>query len=120
MLSIPAEYFRFKPDVIHVHGFYSFKYGLLFKTLFRRPLVHIVPALFSQMEAQGTGWLASYYRRFHTHVDCFALDAGYRGELLGAGVPAEKLLDIDGTLDLAAIAPVKAEKERHVSRFARS
>src|SRR5215470_17633126 len=75
MISIPAEFFRFKPDVVHTHGFYGFKYGLLFKNLFHRPMVHIVPALFSQMEAQGTGWLVNRYRRFHRSVDCFALDA---------------------------------------------
>src|SRR6185369_7708832 len=68
MVSIPAEYFRFNPDVVHTHGFYGFKYGLLF----RRPTVHVVPALFSQMEAQGTGFLVNRYRRFHRHVDCFA------------------------------------------------
>ena len=113
MLSVPAEYSQFKPDVVHTHGFYSFKYGLLFKTLFRRPTVHIVPALFSQMEAQGTGWLVKHYRRFHRNVDCFALDAGYRHELLSIGVPANKLLPIDGTLDLDAIAAVMAERERH-------
>ena len=113
MLSVPAEFFRFKPDVVHVHGFYGFKYGLLFKSLFRRPLVHIVPALFSQMEAQGTGWLVNRYRRFHRSVDCFALDAGYRQELLSIGVPANKLLLIDGTLDLEAVASVRAERERH-------
>ena len=111
--NIPAEFFRFKPDVIHTHGFYGFKYGLLFKTLFRRPVVHMVPALFSQMEAQGTGWLANYYRRFHRLVDCFALDAGYVTELTGIGVPARKLLEIHGTLDLETIASVKAESERH-------
>lgn len=113
MATIPAEYFRFKPDVVHTHGFYGFKYGLFFKTLFRRPTVHIVPALFSQMEAQGTGWLANRYRRFHRHVDCFALDAGYRNELLSIGVPANKLLDIIGTLGLDAIAAVKTDRERH-------
>src|SRR5215217_312233 len=59
MLSVPAEYLRFKPDVVHTHGFYSFKYGLLFKTLLRCPTIHIVPALFSQMEAQGTGFLVN-------------------------------------------------------------
>ena len=113
MFTIPAEFFRFKPDVVHTHGFYGFKYGLLFKTLFRRPTVHIVPALFSQMEAQGTGWLVNRYRRFHRSVDCFALDAGYRNELLNIGVPDNKLLLIDGTLDLDAIAGVRAERERH-------
>ena len=113
MGSIPAEYFRFKPDVVHTHGFYGFKYGLFFKTIFRRPTVHIVPALFSQMKAQGTGWLANRYRRFHRNVDCFALDAGYRNELLSIGVPANKLLDIVGTLDLDAIAAVKTDRERH-------
>jgi glycosyltransferase involved in cell wall biosynthesis len=113
MFTIPAEYFRFKPDVIHTHGFYGLKYGLLFKTLFRRPMVHIVPALFSQMEAQGTGWLVNRYRRFHRSVDCFALDAGYRNELLNVGVPDNKLLLIDGTLDLDAIATVRVERDRH-------
>jgi glycosyltransferase involved in cell wall biosynthesis len=113
MMSIPAEFFRFKPDVVHTHGFYGFKYGLLFKNLFRCPTLHIVPALFSQMEAQGTGWLVNRYRRFHRSVDCFALDPGYRNELLGIGVPANKLLDIHGTLDLEAIEAVKTERERH-------
>ena len=113
MLSIPAEYFRFRPDIIHTHGFYSFKYGLLFKTLFRRPLVHMVPSLFSQMEAQGTGWLVNYYRRFHRRVDRFALDPGYRSELRGIGIPDEKFLDVNGTLDLEAIASVKTERRRH-------
>jgi glycosyltransferase involved in cell wall biosynthesis len=112
-LTIPAEYFRFGPDIIHTHGFYGFKYGLLFKILFRRPMVHIIPALFSQMEAQGTGWLVNRYRKFHRLVDCFALDPGYRSELIGVGVPVQKLLEINGTLDLAAIASVRAEGERH-------
>lgn len=113
MVTIPAEYFRFRPDVVHTHGFYGFKYGLLFKALLRRPTVHIVPALFSQMEAQGTGWLVNRYRRFHRHVDYFALDAGYRNELLSIGVPPDKLLGIDGTVDLDAIGAVRAESERH-------
>ena len=113
MRTIPAEFLRFKPDVVHTHGFYGFKYGLLFKTLFRRPLLHVLPALFSQMEAQGTGWLVNRYRRFHRYVDCFALDAGYRNELLSIGVSPNKLLEIEGTLDLDAIAAVKAERERH-------
>jgi glycosyltransferase involved in cell wall biosynthesis len=112
-LGIPAEYLRFRPDVIHAHGFYGFKYGLLFKALFRTPMVHMVPALFSQMNAQGTGWLADHYRRYHRFVDCFALDPGYRDELLGVGVPAEKLFEINGTLDLPTIARVKADRERH-------
>ncbi len=113
LLSINAEYLRFRPDIIHAHGFYTFKYGLLFKKLFGRPMVHMVPSLFSQMEAQGTGWLASHYRRFHHLVDCFALDPGYRNELLGVGVPPEKLFEITGTLDLQAIARVKGSSEQH-------
>jgi glycosyltransferase involved in cell wall biosynthesis len=119
MMTIPAEFFRFKPDVVHTHGFYGFKYGVLFKTLFRRPFVHIVPALFAQMEAQGTGWLVNRYRRFHQHVDCFTLDAGYRHELLSIGVPANKLLLIDGTLDLDAINAVRAERNRHRNEIRR-
>jgi glycosyltransferase involved in cell wall biosynthesis len=113
LLGIPAEYFRFRPDIIHAHGFYSFKYGLVFRKFFRRPMLHMVPSLSAQMEAQGTGWLVGHYRRFHHLVDCFALDPGYRSELLEAGVPAEKLFEISGTLDLQAIARVKAQRERH-------
>ncbi|HEU4835635.1 MAG TPA: glycosyltransferase, partial [Pyrinomonadaceae bacterium] len=115
MLGVPAEFLRFKPDVVHTHGFYGFKYGLLFP----RPTVHIVPALFAQMEAQGTGWLVNRYRRVHRHVDCFALDAGYRNELLSIGVPANKLLLIDGTLDLDAINAVRAARDRHRSEVRR-
>lgn len=111
--TIPLEFFRFRPDIIHTHGFYSFKYGLLFRMLFRCPTVHMVPSLFSQMDAQRTGWLAGYYRRFHPRVACFALHPGYRSELLSTGVPAEKLFDITGTLDLEALARVKAESARH-------
>lgn len=113
LLKIPAEYFRFQPDIIHAHGFYSFKYGLVFRKVFRRPMLHMVPSLSAQMEAQGTGWLVDHYRRFHHLVDCFALDPGYRSELLEAGVPAVKLFEISGTLDLQAIARAKAERERH-------
>jgi glycosyltransferase involved in cell wall biosynthesis len=73
----------------------------------------MVPSMFSQMAAQGTGWLADYYRRFHARVDCFALHPGYRSELLSAGVPVEKLFDIGATLDLEALARVKADRARH-------
>ena len=113
MVTIPAEYFRFKPNVVQTHGFYGFKYGLLFKALFNRPTVHIVPASSAQMNAQGTGWLVNRYRRFHRQVDCFALDPGYRHELLSIGVAKEKLLAINGTLDLDTIAAVREERERH-------
>jgi len=111
--TIPREFFQFRPDIIHTHGFYSFKYGLLFRMLFRCPTVHLVPSLFSQMEAQGTGWLAEYYRRFHARVACFALQPGYRSELLSAGVPVEKFFDITATLDLEALARAKADRARH-------
>lgn len=111
--AIPREYFRFRPDIIHTHGFYSFKYGLMLTILFRRPTVHMVPSLFSQMEAQGTGWLADSYRRFHHLVARFEVNPGYRSELLAVGVPVEKLFDITGTLDLAALAGIKAERARH-------
>lgn len=111
--TIPIEYLRFRPDIVHTHGFYSFKYGLLFRKLCGRPTVHMVPSMFSQMDAQGTGWLADRYRRFHPLVDRFEVNPGYRDELLGVGVPAEKFFDITGTLDLAALASMRAERPRH-------
>jgi glycosyltransferase involved in cell wall biosynthesis len=107
------EYSRFRPDVTHVHGYYGFSYGLFFKLAFRCPLVDSVPAMFSQMVEQGTGWLMNQYRRYHRLVDCFFLAPGYRSELRGIGVPAEKLFDLTGTVDLQAVARFKTETARH-------
>src|SRR6185295_9363312 len=110
---IMGEYFRFRPNVIHVHGFHGFRYGLFLKLVFRRPLVDMVPAMFAQMKEQGTGWLVDQYKRYHRLVDCFFLDPGYRRELLGIGVPAKKLFGIIGTVDLRTVERFKADSDRH-------
>jgi L-malate glycosyltransferase len=112
---ILSELLRFRPDVIHVHGFYGFRYGVYFKKLFRCRLVHTVPALYSQMSEQGTGWLMTLYRRYHRLVDCFFVAEGYRSELREVGVPDEKLIGLVGTVDLEAVDAFKAESARHRS-----
>lgn len=110
---ILREYFHFRPDVIHVHGFYPFIYGIFFKSIFRRPVVHTVPAMFAQMVDQGTGWLPGQYRRFHRRVDRFFLGTAYRAELLEVGVPEEKLSDIYGTVDVQEIIKTKSMSDLH-------
>jgi glycosyltransferase involved in cell wall biosynthesis len=112
-LRLAAECRRFRPDVINVHGFHPFSYGLLLKRLLRRPLVHMVPSAFSQMRDQGTGWLPRLYERHHGRVDLFLLAAGYEPELMGVGVPKEKLLAFGGPVDVEAIERLRAETERH-------
>lgn len=110
---IMSEYFRFRPGLVNVHGFYGFSYGVFLKRVFGCPLAVTVPAMFSQMIEQGTGWLIDYYRRFHYLVDAFFLNPGYRHELIALGVPVEKLFDFGATLDLEAIERVKAERLRY-------
>lgn len=110
---ILVEYLRFRPDVIHVHGFYPFAYGIFFKALFRRPVVHTVPSMFAQMTEQGTGWLPDQYRRYHRWVDNFFLVPAYRAELLGVGVPAEKLFNLCGSVNVLEAVEAKAANARH-------
>jgi glycosyltransferase involved in cell wall biosynthesis len=110
---ILSAYLRFRPDVIHVHGFYPFAYGLFFKRVFRQPVVHTVPSLFSQMIDQGTGWLPEMYRNHHKWVDRFFLPAEYSHELLNIGVPPEKLSYIYGAVDFQSVDEAKSESKRH-------
>jgi glycosyltransferase involved in cell wall biosynthesis len=110
---ILAAYLRFRPDVIHVHGFYPFVYVPLFKSVLRRPVAHTVPSLFSQMIDQGTGWLPGLYRKHHRLVDRFFLAPAFSAELLGIGVPVEKLSHICGAVDFQAVVHAKSESARH-------
>jgi glycosyltransferase involved in cell wall biosynthesis len=111
---ILQEFFRFRPDVIHAHGFYGFPYGLMFKRVFRRPMVHSVPCLISQMIHEvGCPWMPGLYERHNKFVSRIFINAGYRDELLGLGVPAKKLVDIKGLLDLEAITETKSARAQH-------
>jgi glycosyltransferase involved in cell wall biosynthesis len=111
---ILREYFRFRPDVVHAHGFYGFRYGLFFKKLFHRPMVHSVPCLISQMIHEANcPWMPRLYERYNQSVDRIFIAGGYRDELLGLGVPEEKLSNIQGLIDLRAIDQLKSTRARH-------
>jgi glycosyltransferase involved in cell wall biosynthesis len=103
---------QFRPDVIHVHTLPGFIPGVLMKKVFHTPLIHTVPGVFSQMVDAGYGWMPKLYARLHPHVDSFFTGAS-RAELLAVGVPAPKIHDIRGVVDLEALDTVQAERGRH-------
>lgn len=109
---ILSEFVSFRPHVVHLHGFYPFGYVKLFRRMLRTPVVHSVPAKFSQMVDQGTGWLPMQYEQFHRFVDRFYVIDAYRHELLGVGVPNEKIVRLRGGVSISDITSVRAEKER--------
>lgn len=108
---LAGEYLSFRPDIVHGHTFHGFTLGLFIKLVFNRPVVYFIPALFSQLEDVEMGGLPHLYERFHPWVDRFF--TAHRSELLGLGVPAEKISPIDGLVDLEAVERVKKERERH-------
>ena len=108
-----AECIRFRPHVIHVHGYHYFKFVPLLKLILRKPIVHSVPATFSQMIDQNTGWLPDLYKKFHSRVDRFFLAHAYRPELLGVGVPEQKLLSLQSAIDVQEIARLASDGEHH-------
>ncbi len=118
-LRIASGVLRFRPHVIHSHTFYGFMAGLAVKLLFRKPLVHTVPALMSQMIDAGVPWLPGAYRRFHNSVDSFVTGASV-DELIGLGVSERKILEIKGVVDLAAIDVAYGNRSRHRSSIRRS
>lgn len=103
---------RFQPQVIHAHTFYGFTVGLLMRIIFRIPLIHSVPCLFSQMLDAGFSWMPGLYRRVHPRVDCFFTGASLQ-ELRTVGVPVSKTLEIRGVVDQEAVDVVFGERERH-------
>jgi glycosyltransferase involved in cell wall biosynthesis len=104
------EYLDFQPDVIHGHTFHGLALGLYLKLIFRKPMVYSIPALFCQLEDAGVGWLPEVYGRFHPWVDRFF--TAYPAELLGIGVPAEKVVTLPGTVDLEMVMRAKSGRER--------
>jgi glycosyltransferase involved in cell wall biosynthesis len=117
MERLMGEYARFRPDVIQGHTFHGFSLGLSLKLMYSRPMVYFVPALFSQLRDAKVGWLIEQYRSFHQGVDRFV--TGYTDELVGIGVPAEKIIRLSVAVDLQEVAHVYAERERHRAEIRR-
>jgi glycosyltransferase involved in cell wall biosynthesis len=59
---------------------------------------------------EGMPWMPKRYVRFRRSVDYFF--TGYREELLGLGIPASKILPVNGMVNLNAINAVKAKREQ--------
>jgi len=91
-----------RPHVIHAHSGPDLLLGVLLKARFGGPLVHTVPALFSQMRMEGLAWLPGFYRRAHRRIDIFSTGEA-RSELIAIGVPEDKILYDLGGVDLASV-----------------
>jgi glycosyltransferase involved in cell wall biosynthesis len=109
---IAKSVYRFRPDVVHSHSGPDIISGLLLKVLLRKPLVHTVPCLFSQMEDANYHWLPRLYARFHQWIDRFSTGEA-RSELLAVGVPPSKILYDLGGVDLHAVARALRDRDVH-------
>jgi glycosyltransferase involved in cell wall biosynthesis len=104
----------FRPDIIHVHTNYVLTIGLLLKVMLWRPVVHLVPSLFSQMTDSGKPWVPKLYARFHVLFDCFFTAASRsRDELLSVGIPESKIVPLRGILDLEEINAVRHRRQQY-------
>ncbi|TKB69496.1 MAG: glycosyltransferase family 4 protein [Nitrospira sp.] len=101
---------RFRPHVIHVHTFHGFSLGVFLKSFLHLPLVHTVPALFTQMHDAGFGWMPRRYARLHSKVDRFMTGASV-SDLHGIGIPPSKIVLIQGVVDVEAVEVFAATRE---------
>lgn len=103
----------FRPDIINIHSNYALTIGLPLKVILRRPVVHLVPSLFSQMVDEGKPWVPRLYARFHVLFDCFFTAASRcRDELLSVGIPDSKIVPLRGILDLEEINAVRHRRQQ--------
>lgn len=110
---------EFKPNVVHAHMFYGLTTALLVKRFKKKPVIHSVPCLFSQMIDAGFAWMPGFYRRFHSSVDCFFTGASLE-DLRLVGVPTSKAREIRGVVDTTAMEAILRERDqnhREVRRF---
>jgi len=104
----------FRPHILHVHTSNSVTVGLLLKVVLWRPVVHLVPSLFSQMVDAGKAWVPRLYARFHILIDCFfAAASRSRDELLSIGIPGSKIVPFYGLLDLQEINEVRYKQQQY-------
>jgi len=104
----------FRPHIIHVHTVYVLPIGLLLKVMLWRPVVHLVPSLFSQMVDQGKSWVPRLYAKFYDLFDCFFTAASRsRDELLSVGIPDSKIVPLRGILDLEEINAVRHRQQQY-------
>lgn len=103
-----SESRSFHPDVIHAHLTHSFVLGLTLAALARRPLVHTVPCTVSQLRDAGLFWVPGLYTRSRDRVASFF--TAYPSELRDLGVPAAKIHEVRGVVDVAAIDAIRGQR----------
>jgi len=104
----------FRPHIIHVHTGYVLTIGLLLKVMLRRPVVHLVPSLFSQRVDKGKAWVPRLYAKFYDLFDCFFTAASRsRDELLSVGIPDSKIVPFRGLLDLEEINAGRHRQQKY-------
>lgn len=118
LYRVLREWRTFRPDVVHGHTFHGFVFALMLAQLARRPLVHTVPSLVSQMNDAGYRWMPPLYARAHPRVARFF--TAYPAELQQLGVGSEKIREIRGVLDTARVDDVYRERSRYRSEVRRS
>jgi len=117
--EVLKSFLRFRPHIIHTHGFYGFVAGLMVKAVFRKPMIHTVPCTFEQMKDAHYGWTPGLYARAQRRVDYFVTGAS-RAELLGLGIPASRIVSIRPAVDMQLIGAVRNVRARHYSEIRRS
>jgi len=105
---------RSRPDVIHSHTIPDFPVALAASRLFRIPLVHTVPCLFSQLTEAGHSWMPRLYAACHPYVACFSTGEGWR-ELEALHVPRRKILYDLGGVDFGEVDAALARRQSHAA-----
>jgi glycosyltransferase involved in cell wall biosynthesis len=112
LLRIGRAFWLFRPDVVHTHLVPApFMLGVLVRLVSRKPVVHTVPCLISQMIDGGHGWVRHAYRSLHRWVDYFSTGEAV-GELVGLGIPRQKIIYDLGGVDLEQVAAARSERPR--------
>lgn len=99
----------FRPHVIHGHIFFGFVYGHWLARWLKRPFVYTVPALLSQFEDFGGGWLPPRFATWQGGVDRFFTGASPK-ELSQLGVRPELVTRLEGGIDLEEISRVEERR----------
>lgn len=118
--ELPKALIKFRPDLVHTHTYYaSFVAGLMVKAILGKPLIHTVPALFSQMEGGSLKWMPGIYARLHRFVDRFFTGASH-DELRSVGISAAKITYNRCGVDVETISELRNVRDRYRTEIRQS
>jgi glycosyltransferase involved in cell wall biosynthesis len=119
LLRVARAFLSFRPEVVHTHLVPApFILGILIRLVSRKPVVHTVPCLLSQMLDEGPSWAPDLYRTLHQWVDYFSTGEAV-GELLGLGIPQQKIIYDLGGVDLEHVKAARSDRA-HLRRAIRN